>query len=265
MRITDILIPVAITGGLALIFGVVLVVASKLFAISSDEKETHVREMLPGVNCGACGYTSCDGYAAVLAAGAAPTGLCSVGGPALSVSLAAFLGVEAQAVEPEVACVMCNGDTDSTRTRYEYQGIPDCVTASMMYAGPWACTSGCLGLGSCVATCPFDAISLKKGVAVVDVEKCQACELCVAACPKNLIFMVPRREHSYQVKCRNPQSGAEIRKVCKVGCIGCNRCVKVCEDDAVHLKGPLATIDQARCTACGKCKEICPTLSIHGG
>jgi Na+-translocating ferredoxin:NAD+ oxidoreductase RNF subunit RnfB len=265
IKATDILIPVAITGGMAILFGIILVVVAKFFEIPIDERQTQLREMLPGANCGACGYSSCDAYSAALANGGVPSGLCSVGGPELSVSLAAYLGVEAQSVDPRIACVMCNGDTESTRTRYEYQGIQDCVTASMMFSGPWACTFGCLGLGTCVKACPYDAIVVLKGVAVVDPDKCRSCELCVPSCPKNLIFMIPHREHSLQVRCRNAQSGAETRKLCTVGCIGCQRCVKVCGDDAIHMKGPLASIDQDKCTACGKCKEVCPTNSIHGG
>ena len=260
----DILIPVAITGGLALFFGGVLAVVAKFFEIPLSEKQTRVREMFPGANCGACGYTGCDGYAAALANDGVPTGLCPVGGAPLSASLAEFLGVEAQSVEQRVACVMCNGTSEHTRTRYEYQGIPDCVTASMMFAGPWACTYGCLGLGTCVQACPYGALSVVDGVAIVDNAKCTACELCVAACPKKLISMIPMREASYQVKCRNLTSGAETRKICTVGCIGCSRCVKACGDDAIHLDGgPLALIDQDKCTACGKCKAVCPTNSIH--
>jgi len=259
----DVLIPVAITGFLAIFFGIVLVIVAKFFEIPSSEKLTHVREMLPGVNCGACGYTGCDGYAAALADEGVSTGKCTVGGALLSASLAEYLGVEAQAVEKHVACVMCNGDTDSTRTRYEYQGISDCVTASMMFAGPWACTYGCLGLGTCVKACPFGAITVVKGVAIVDNDKCTSCELCVASCPKALIAMIPLREHTYQVKCRNTTSGADTRKVCIVGCIGCQRCVKACGDDAIHMQGPLAIIDQDKCTACGKCEAVCPTNTIH--
>jgi len=262
-QLGDVLIPVAITGILAILFGVVLVIVAKFFAIPTNEKLAQVREMLPSVNCGACGYASCDGYAAALVDDGVSTGKCTVGGATLSASLSAFLGVETQAVEKHVACVMCNGTTRFTRTRYEYQGIDDCVTASMMFAGPWACIYGCLGLGSCVKACPFGAIEVVDGVARVDNDKCTSCELCVVSCPKALIAMIPLREHTYQVQCRNTTNGADTRKVCTVGCIGCQRCVKACGDDAIHMSGPLAVIDQSKCTDCGKCELVCPTKTIH--
>ena len=124
-------------------------------------------------------------------------------------------------------------------------------------------TERCTGCGTCVKACPFGAITVVKGVAIVDNDKCTSCELCVASCPKALIAMIPLREHTYQVKCRNTTSGADTRKVCIVGCIGCQRCVKACGDDAIHMQGPLAIIDQDKCTACGKCEAVCPTNTIH--
>ena len=187
----DILMPVLSLGGMSLLFGAGLAFASQKFAIGTDPKEEQIRQVLPGVNCGACGYPGCDGFAAAVAAGQAPITGCTVGGSSVAQDIGLIMGLEAEETQRKVAKVLCAGDCDKATNKYHYDGIEDCVAASMLADGPKECSFGCLGLGTCVRACPFDAIYIDKGIAVVDEEKCTGCEICVAVCPKNIIEMIP--------------------------------------------------------------------------
>ncbi len=257
-----ILIPVLILGGLALALGLLIALISKLFSIKADKLQEEVMAALPQANCGACGFTGCEGYAKWLASGGKDTGKCPVGGPSLAVTLGTLLGVEAKAAEPPVAHVMCKGTHDNTSKRYEYTGTKTCASAHAVFSGPNSCTYGCIGFGDCVEACKFDAIDIRDGIAVINEFKCKSCEKCVPACPKKLIFMIPKGHQTYKVECRNHWPGGETRKHCKVGCIACQRCVKVCPTQAIHMDENLAVIDPAKCNNCGECYKVCPTKSI---
>ena len=257
-----ILLPVAIIGALALVLGLLIAVVSKLFSVKSDKLQEEVMAALPQANCGACRFTGCEGYARWLASGGQDTGKCPVGGPDLPVTLGGILGIEAKAGESLVAHVMCKGTTDNTSKRYDYTGTKTCSSAHSVFSGPNSCTYGCIGFGDCVEACQFDAIDIRSGIAVINELKCKSCEKCVPACPKKLIFMIPKSHKTYKVECRNHWPGAETRKHCKVGCIACQRCVKVCPVQAIHMDNNLAVIDPEKCNNCGKCYEVCPTKSI---
>ncbi|MDE6830872.1 MAG: 4Fe-4S binding protein, partial [Lachnospiraceae bacterium] len=136
------------------------------------------------------------------------------------------------------------------------------IMVNMMQAGgPKSCNYGCLGEGSCVKACPFDAIHIVDGVAVVDKEECKACSKCIAACPKKLIELVPY-DQKHLVQCSSHDKGKDVMKACSVGCIGCKMCEKVCESDAIKVEGNVAHIDPEKCTDCGKCAEKCPKKCI---
>lgn len=257
----NILLPVLIVCAIGLIAGVGLSIASILMAVPVDQKETAVREALPGANCGACGYTGCDGYAKAVAAGEAPANRCAPGGGETARKLGEILGVSVEAQTPRVAVVRCLGHYDNTTDKMEYHGVMSCAAAAQHFGGVTACPNGCMGLGDCVNACPFGAIRVCNGVAMVDEEKCTACSQCVAACPKHLIELVPRQDVAV-VRCRNRQKGAETRKVCKAGCIGCMKCEKLCPTGAITVTNFLAHVDYDKCTGCNQCVENCPVHVI---
>ena len=246
---------------IGLIAGLVLSIAAIVFAVPVDEKQEAVRACLPGANCGACGFSGCDGYAKALADGTAEIGLCSPGGADVAEECAEILGKAAGAMEKKVALIQCAGHCDNVSTKLEYQGVATCQAVSMMYNGDSACSFGCLGYGDCVAACPENAITICNGLATVNTEVCVGCGICAKTCPKGVITIVPEK-FNHHVLCINKDKGAETRKVCKTGCIGCMKCQKTCEFGAITVVNNNATIDYSKCTNCGKCAEACPVKAI---
>ncbi len=263
MSIMGIIIAAAVVGAVGLVIGVLLGVASEKFKVEVDEKEILVRNELPGNNCGGWGYPGCDGLAKAIAAGEAAVDACPVGGAPVGAKIAAIMGVEAGGAEKQVAFVKCKGTCDKTNMQYRYYGIDDCRKVSVVPgAGEKACAYGCMGYGTCVKACQFDAIHIVDGVAVVDKEKCVACGKCVAACPNHLIELVPyKAEHL--VQCSSHDKGKDVKAKCENGCIGCTLCTKQCEVGAIHMENNLAVIDYSLCTNCGKCAAKCPAKVIQ--
>lgn len=260
--LAEILIPAGVLGGLGVLFGIGLAVAAKKLTIQVDEKQEKLMAIMPGANCGGCGYPGCEGYAAALAKGEAEPMLCPVGGAALTAQIAEILGVEVAEREAKVALVRCHGTRDKAKDKHLYHGIQDCFAAALFQEGAKACAYGCLGLGTCVRACPFDAIHVSDaGVAVVDEDACTGCGQCAGACPKNLIDMVPKGL-PVKVLCHNEAKGKAVKVVCEVGCIGCGLCAKVCPVGAIEMKNNLPVIDNEKCIGCLMCAEKCPTHSI---
>ena len=240
-----------------------LVFTGKKFAVEVDERQVAVREKLPGNNCGACGFAGCDALAAAISKGEAPVNACPVGGEPVGKKIAEIMGVEAGSSEKMVAYVACKGDCEKANTDYDYTGAQDCRMLEFVpNGGPKSCNSGCLGYGTCVKACPFDAIHVENGVAVVDREKCKACGKCVAACPKNLISLIPYKA-KYAVGCSSKDKGPVTMKACSVGCIGCGICVRNCPKLAIELVDNHAVIDQSKCVGCGICASKCPKKAIY--
>lgn len=258
----NILIPVLIVAGLGLLAGIGLSVASVLMAVPKNETAEKLRAALPGANCGACGYTGCDGYAEALAKGEAGAGLCAPGGVSVGAALASILGEDVPEMEGKTAVVRCRGTCGNTSDKMMYQGEKTCAAASQFFGGKGACAYGCLGFGDCAVACPFGAVSVCDGTAVVNPIQCTGCSRCAAACPKQIISLVPAKTQA-AVLCSNREKGGIANKVCKVSCIGCMKCVKTCEYGAVKVESFLASIDPSRCTACGACAEACPKGCIH--
>lgn len=256
----DILIAVAVVAGIGLLIGLILAIASIIMAVPKDEKAEAVLELLPGANCGACGYSGCEGYAKALSRGQAKPGLCSPGGEECTEAIAELLGVEGETVN-RVALVHCMGNCDNTQNKAEFQGIKSCLAASKIGSGITACTYGCLGMGDCVSACLSNAITVCNGVAVVDTNKCGGCGLCADACPRKLITISPVKEQAV-VRCSNHDKGAVAKKACKSACIGCMKCVKMCETGAITVTNFCASIDPEKCTGCGICVENCPGKCI---
>lgn len=254
--IMGIILAAVIVGGTGLFIGVFLGVAGKKFAVEVDPREEEIGSVLPGNNCGGCGYAGCSGLAAAIVKGEAPVGACPVGGAPVAEKIAEIMGENVGESVRMTAFVKCAGTCEKAKQKYDYTGIEDCVMAGMMQnGGPKGCTYGCLGFGSCVKACPFDAIHVVDGVAVVDKEACKSCGKCVAACPKGLIELVPY-EQKHLVQCSSKDKGKDVMAVCSVGCIGCRMCQKVCEFDAVTVENNIAHIDPEKCTGCGKLSLI---------
>jgi len=264
MNIEGILFPAVSLGGLGLLFGAGLAYASQRFKVDVDPKITTIRDLLPGANCGGCGLPGCDSFAKAVAAGEAPVDGCPVGGPELASALAAVMGVEVAGSAKKVAKVICNGGSDKCKEKFIYNGIQDCIAANMVNGGSKSCKYGCLGLGTCVTVCPFDAIEITEtGLAKIIPEKCTACLKCVEACPKNVITMVPY-EQEVVITCNSNDPGKAVRQKCSVGCIACQICVKACPEQAIDFENNLAFINYEKCTNCYICVEKCPTNAIEG-
>ncbi len=264
---TTVIMAAVVLGILGTLFGIILAIASKVFAVEKDPKEEAIAEILPGANCGACGYPGCAGYAAAVAKGIASASACSVGGAPLAEQIGEIMGVSVEIGAKTVAQVWCSGH-GCDKLRYDYEGLKDCRAMSRVSAGHMMCTYGCLGGGTCEEICQFDAIHIVDGVAVVDHEACTGCTMCVNVCPRNIIEMIPlKTKRHVAVKCFSEAKGAEVRKSCEDGCIGCGICVKACpKEGAIVMENNLAKINYEICIGCGICAQKCPrkTITVDG-
>ena len=262
VSVTGVFGATALVGGTGVVIGLLLGLAGKKLHVDVDEKEEIILELLPGVNCGACGYPGCDGLASAIAAGKAPANACTVANSDTHSEIATVMGTEVETTGKQVAFVKCAGSCDKTKKKSNYYGIEDCRKANQTPGGgPLQCEYGCMGYGSCVRVCQFDAIHIVDGIALVDKEKCTACGLCISECPKGLIELVPYNTGHF-VRCNSNDKGKDVKKACSIGCIGCKLCEKACDYDAVHVNDFLALIDYDKCTNCGECAKKCPTKVI---
>lgn len=293
------LIPALISlAGLGAIFGGGLAYASKKFYVEVDPRITTILDVLPGANCGACGKPGCSGFAAAVAAGAADASGCTPGGAEVAAKVAEIMGVEATVGEAMVAVVRCGGGKKEAVNKYSYYGIPTCVAAKLVDNGPKACEYGCTGFGDCCEVCSFDALHMgENGLPIVDDEKCTGCGLCVSACPRNIMELIPKTAQIY-VACRSHDRGKAVKAVCEVGCNGCSLCANpkttpsgalimddflpredwTIEDNLIVAKHkcptnsfidkvkfrPKFTID-TKCNSCGDCVKACPVKKCITG
>lgn len=248
---------ILLVSGIGLLAGIILAVASTIMAVPKDETVEALEEALPGANCGACGYSGCSGYAEALSKGEAETGLCSPGGQEVANQCAEIMGVEAGAVALKTALVRCMGSYDNTSDKMVYDGLHSCAAAELLSGGVTTCRYGCMGLGDCAAVCDYGAVSICNGVAKINPDLCTGCSKCVKACPKSLIKFVEKKVQAV-VRCSSCDKAPVVMKACKVGCIGCKKCERICKYDAIHVKDFCAYVDAEKCTACGECVDACP-------
>lgn len=261
---------VIVLGAIGLIAAVVLYACSKKFAVKEDPRIGQVVEILPGANCGGCGFAGCSAMAGALVKGADAGSIeglfCPVGGDKVMGDVADLLGMVVAKSDPMVAVVRCNGTCEYRPHVNEYSGLHTCAAMNSTGACETLCGFGCLGCGDCVAACKFDAIHMnpETGLPEVDEEKCTACGGCVKACPRHIIELRkkgPKGRRVY-VQCVNKDKGAVARKACQVACIGCGKCQKVCQFDAITIENNLSYIDFNKCRLCTKCVDECPTGAI---
>jgi Na+-translocating ferredoxin:NAD+ oxidoreductase RNF subunit RnfB len=251
-------------GLLGVAFGVALAIVASRFVVKVDPKVEQVRETLPGANCGACGFAGCMGYAeAVVGNPDVAPNLCAPGKGTVAEKIAQITGKAAAKVEPKIARVFCQGGRSKSQRKFIYTGVMDCTAAVLAAGGDKSCEFGCLGYGTCMRACPFDAITMSDdGLPLINPEKCTACGKCVAACPKQVIELA-QMSKAVVISCHSRDKGADTKKKCQVGCIACGICVRTCPVDAIKLENNLARINHDKCITCGLCVKKCPTNAIH--
>ena len=256
----DLITALVVIGGMGLIFGGMLAVFASKFAVEEDARVETICDLLPGANCGACGFPGCVAFAEQVVAGSASVDACIPGGKGTCDNICEVLGVESVASEQrKIAEVYCIGSFDVAPNKFDYHGVQECKAAVLMGGGFKACQYGCLGLGDCARACPFDGVTMgKNGLPIIDLERCTACGSCVKACPRDIIRVVNADRIGKAVLCNSKDRGKATRQACEIGCTGCKACVKVCPQEAIVIEDNLAYIDSSKCDDCGECVEACP-------
>ncbi len=252
----------ASVGILGLLFGAILAFAAKKFKVEHDPRIEKIEEILPGANCGACGFAGCLAYAAAIVEKGVPITACAPGGNKIVQAISKTIGKDAGVNESCVAEVRCKGDKDTVAATGEYKGVETCFAVHNA-GGDKACAYGCLGYGDCEKICPFNAIHVKEnGLPEVDEEKCTGCGLCVSACPRNIIELVPRDAYFF-IKCVSKDFGVRVSKVCKKGCIGCSICVRVNNNEGITMEENLPVVDYKNFKGDSTGAEKCPPKVIE--
>jgi len=249
---------------IAFVLGCLLGFFKKVFAVQEDEKVTKLKEILPGANCGGCGYAGCSAYAEAVANGSAPLNGCSAGGAAVAKAVADVMGTEVEA-KSYIAVLACQGTKECAESRGNYTGVETCAAAALSVNGTKLCASGCVGFGDCVTKCTFGAIKMgEDGIPVIDRKKCTGCGACAKACPRKLLKKIDteRKAPLPLCSCISSMKPALVKN-CSVSCIKCEKCVRECPEQAITMEGGLPVINEEKCTACGTCVSGCPRKVIQ--
>ncbi|MDE6295740.1 MAG: RnfABCDGE type electron transport complex subunit B [Muribaculaceae bacterium] len=265
---STILTSIIVCGAIGIVAAIILYLAAKRFAVHDDPLVGQVEELLPGANCGGCGYSGCAAFARACVAATSLDGLYCTGMDAEGMQkIGALLGMQASSHQRKVAVIRCASACDVREVKNLYEGLHSCATAAGLYQGMIDCVYGCLGLGDCVAACPFGAMSIAPGetLPTIDADKCTGCGRCFEACPRALPMILPVSESNRLtwVTCANKERGPVAIKDCNLSCIGCGRCKKACLHEAVTLEEYLATINADKCRNCGECVKTCPRKCIN--
>jgi electron transport complex protein RnfB len=250
-------------GGIAFILAIGLGIASKIFVVEINPKVEAVAEILPGANCGGCGYAGCSGFAEAVVAGETNPSECKAASAEIIKEMSRILGVEVEQKEKRTAKVLCQGTADNCKAKYLYEGIEDCRAAVLLGGGQKACSYSCLGFGTCVKACPFKAIKIgPHGLPHIDEEHCTGCGSCARQCTRSIIRLVPVGQ-VYYIPCSSQHKGKAVRQVCRAGCLACGLCSKKCPNQAITLENNRPVIDPEKCSGCGICAEKCPQKIIQ--
>lgn len=255
-------------GALGSVAAIILYFVAQKFKVVEDPRIDIVADLLPGANCGGCGLAGCRAFAEAIVKSGSLEGLnCPPGGNDVMNQIAEALGLTAEAKDPMIAVVRCNGTKEFCPPKIKIEGLATCAFAHSLHAGEGGCSNGCLGRGDCVEACAFDAMYMNQetGLPIILNDKCVACEACVKACPRSIIEMRKKgkKDRRIFVSCINREKGAIAKKNCSVACIACSKCQKECKFDAITIENNLAYIDYNKCTLCRKCVPVCPTNAIH--
>ncbi len=256
-------IPIVSLAIIGFLLGLGLAIIHRFFEVTPDPKENQIVKILPGINCGACGFAGCATYAHALVFEEAEITRCSPGGQSVVNKISSILGGTPEKMEKRVARVFCQGGKDKCAEKYLYRGIISCQAVNLLAGGNKECAYGCLGMGSCARACPFGAIIMREDhLPEVLEEKCSACGQCVLACPRNLLELIPLSKPMV-IACRSQDKGGVTKKICQVGCIACRRCEKVCPTVAISVNNNLAKINYQVCSNQKKCLPVCPQKTIR--
>jgi len=241
----EIVVTTLIIGGMGFLCAILLALVARKFHVEGNPRVATVTDVLPQVNCGVCGYAGCTDYAKAVVEKKASSILCTPGGADVARKIGDIMGttVVTGGRERKVAMVRCGGGLSSSKRRYVYNGITDCLAADAIHGGDKACTYGCIGYGSCARVCPVNAIEMHDGLAHIIKERCIACDACVKVCPRLLIELVPAN-HAIHVLCASRDKGTIVRSLCTHGCIGCKICLKA--DPSFMMDKSLATVDYTK-------------------
>ncbi len=258
-------ITVLLLAAIGLIAALLLYLAAKKFYVYEDPRIARVEELLPGANCGSCGFSGCHAFAVACCKATSLTGInCPGAGGNVMHRIGEIVGLAAEEVAPQVAITACNGACALRPQTSRYEGVKSCALEAATFSGTTACAYGCLGGGDCVEACPYDALSMdaETGLPKVNYDLCVGCGRCVDACPRHLMNLIPKQKPRVWVACSNHDKGGVAMKECDVACIGCGKCMRECPTKAIKVKDFVAVVDQSLCIACGKCMEVCPRSSI---
>lgn len=249
--------------GIGAAAAIILAVASQLLKVEENPLIEEVAEVLPGANCGGCGFAGCEAYAvAVVTNPDIPANLCVVGGAETTAKVGELSGKAAAVGDPVVSFRRCSRVEGNVKAKFDYIGTATCASAALLEGGPWMCAWACLGLGDCLRACPFDAMYIENGMVEIIPSKCVSCGQCVKSCPRSILQLIPRnaRVMSY---CATREKMKSVSDVCEVGCINCLKCLKACPADAITYEKRRIEIDHTACrefgAACGEaCVASCP-------
>ncbi|MCK5450772.1 MAG: RnfABCDGE type electron transport complex subunit B [Candidatus Omnitrophica bacterium] len=230
--------------GLSIFFASVLAFADKKLKVEEDPEVDRINHLLPGVNCGACGFLSCHDFAEHIVNEGADPAKCRVVDKETREEICKDMGISGGETYSVIPLIHCAAEEKNKKFTAEYRGIKTCSAANLVFGGGLECQYGCMGLGDCTRVCPFGALYMENGLPRVDQTKCTGCGKCEKACPRNIISMREKKtEELYYVACSSHDTALRVRQVCGVGCIACGICVKLSPKEFFKVEDNLSHAD----------------------